>query len=64
MLLSNEKLSIDDDTTVASFLTPIHIATYQGRDGCLRKLLISGCPANQYNKYTKFTPLMLAALTG
>jgi len=64
ILLSNEKLSIDDDTAVASFLTPIHIATYQGRDGCLRKLLVGGCPADQYYKYTKFTPLMLAALTG
>ncbi|XP_076808592.1 ankyrin repeat and SAM domain-containing protein 6-like [Clavelina lepadiformis] len=63
-LLGNNEIVLDDAENVTYFTSPLAVATMYGRDDALRSLLRLGVPADQNFKYTEWTPLMIAALTG
>ena len=64
MLLAHDQMVIDDQNSISNFTYPLAVATYYGRDDCLRSLLRKGAPPDQSFKHTGWTPLMIAALTG
>nr|XP_018666877.1 ankyrin repeat and SAM domain-containing protein 6-like isoform X2 [Ciona intestinalis] len=63
-LFMNHDVLADDSESVPYFTSPLAVATMQGRDDNLKKLLKKGIPPDQYFKFTDWTPLMIAALTG
>uniref|UniRef100_H2ZH16 Uncharacterized protein n=1 Tax=Ciona savignyi TaxID=51511 RepID=H2ZH16_CIOSA len=63
-LFMNHDVLVDDSESVPYFASPLAVATMQGRDDNLRRLLKKGIPPDQCFKFTNWTPLMIAALTG
>nr|CAB3221840.1 ankyrin repeat and SAM domain-containing protein 6-like [Phallusia mammillata] len=63
LLLSNG-FAVDESDKVSHYSTPLAVATLHGKDDLLRTLLKKGIPPDQHFKFTGWTPLMIAAITG
>ncbi|CAG5084194.1 Oidioi.mRNA.OKI2018_I69.PAR.g10575.t1.cds [Oikopleura dioica] len=55
---------IDRDELTSSIVNPLHLAVLQSRDDIVKVLLRQGINGNVRNKFTQWTPLMTAAVSG